>query len=383
MTVSSNIYRRFLRLILAFVPGALSCVDKFNPPEITQIERYLVVDGFFNSGNDSSKVKLTRTQNLQETTESSMLETGATVMVEAKNGRQFLFQETEKGVYVIKPQQVDQYDTYRLRIKTKAGKTYLSNYMGITSSPEIDSISYHVLDNRQNVEVVLATHDKTTANRFYRWEFTETWEYNAVYRSGWEVINKGKPSAAVVLREDDIYTCWKSFKPTRLFLGSTALLSENVVRNLILTTVPVSSGKFTSRYSIFVKQFALSREEFEYWTALAKSTENTGSIFDPIPANGQGNMYAVGDSQEPVFGFFSVGKPSEKRFFISERLGFTPFCSAKDSLVLERDVVYTDSLIIEKIKEPGEEKPVFYRVISPECADCRMSGGTTRRPAFW
>lgn len=376
-------YRNLFVWLGCFGIFAAGCVDYFNPPEVTQLESYLVVDGYFNTGNDTSTIRLSRTQSLQENAGKAIMESGATVAIEGKQGRLFSFSEVQNGVYQLLPEQVSQSDSYRLRIKTKAGKTYLSDYMAITSSPEIDSLSYHVLDNRQNVEVVLATHDKATASRFYRWEFTETWEYNAVFRSGWEIINKGKPSASIEIREDDIYTCWKSAKPTRLLLGSTAQLSENLIKNLSLTTIPVSSGKLTNRYSIFVKQFALSREEFEYWTALAKSTENTGSIFDPMPGNSEGNVYSVVDSSEPVFGFFSVGKPSEKRYFIEERFGFTPFCSAKDSIINEKNAVFTDSLIIEKIKDPTMEESVLYKVISPECADCRMSGGTTRRPTFW
>lgn len=360
-----------------------SCIEHFNPPEITQADSYLVVDGFFNSGNDTSTIRLSRTQSLHENGLDSIKETGATVVVEGKQGRILTFQEVANGTYQLPPQQVSQFDTYRLRIKTRAGKTYLSSYMAVVNSPEIDSLSYKLRDNRQNVDLLLATHSQPSTSRFYRWEFAETWEYHAPYRSGYEIINKGTPAASVALRNEDIYTCWKSLKSARIILGSTAQLSQNVVKDFVFTTVPATSGKLATRYSIFVKQFSLSQEEFEYWTTLAKSTENTGSIFDPVPSSSTGNMYSVTDSKEPVFGFFSVGKPSAKRFFIDERLGFTAFCSSKDSLLTERNVVFTDSLIIEKIKDPAMEESVLYRVISPECADCRMSGGTTTRPVFW
>lgn len=376
-------YRNIILWLSSIGLLVTSCIEHFNPPEIMQANNYLVVDGSFNSGNDTSTIRLSRTQSLHENGLDSIKETGATVVVEGKQGRVLTFLEVANGTYQLSPQQVNQFDTYRLRIKTRAGKTYLSSYMAVTNSPEIDSLSYNVRDNRQNVDLLLATHGQATNSRFYRWEFTETWEYHAPYRSGYEVINKGTPEASVALRNKDIYTCWKSLKPSRLILGSTAQLSQNVVKDFVLTTVPVTSGKLATRYSIFVKQFSLSREEFEYWTALAKSTENTGSIFDPVPSSSTGNMYSVTDSKEPVFGFFSVGKPSEKRLFVDERLGFTMFCSSKDSLVNERNVVFTDSLIIEKIKDPTMEESVLYRVISPECADCRMSGGTIRKPVFW
>lgn len=66
----------------------MACKEAYLPPEISQTNNYLVVDGILNSSGDSSIIKLTRTRNFSDTI-SSINEDQAIVTVEIEAGNKF------------------------------------------------------------------------------------------------------------------------------------------------------------------------------------------------------------------------------------------------------------------------------------------------------
>lgn len=370
---------KFLSIVF-FLLGCLACVERFIPAEIMQAPNYLVVDGFFNAGYDTSTVILSRTQALQETTLNPEMERGATVTVEGRKGRVLTFKETDNGIYMLSPELVDQQDQYRIRIKTKGGQIYLSDYYTTIISPAIDSITYVVEGKSEGVTLKVSTHDGPGRARFYRWYYDETWEYVSVLNSPFVVVNRGTPAATIEERTDNIYQCWKSDKSKKIMIASTAKQSENLLREHDFAYVPTSSGKFVVKYSLLLRQHAISREAFEYWTSLDKTTESTGSIFDPLPTLVTGNIKNVENSTEPVFGFFTASIPSEKRFFLPERFGMSSMCG--DTVVSEQTALQlVDSLIVGEVVDPIYS--TRYRVAHISCVDCRFYRGTNIKPSFW
>ena len=358
-----------------------SCVKPFSPPEITQAGRYLVVDGFLNAGNTPSTIRLSRTQNLSESSFVQFQETGALVSVEGDKGSLFAFAETGSGSYTMGQGQISALEKFRIRIKTKDGKEYLSDYTPVKISPAIDSLTYEVYGDREGVRINVNTHDPLNNTRFYRWEYEETWEYTAGQHSEYEVLNKDKPigERSIIRRRDNIYNCWQSAYPTNIIVGSTIKLTQDVVRNARVVTVPTATNKLFVKYSVLVKQYALTQEAYEYWLALGKTTETTGSIFDPVPSQITGNIRCLSDDREPVFGFFSAGLVQEKRIFITPNLGVYPSCAVVDTLKLE-DALKAVGLIVELVRKEGI---LQYSTTTVPCADCRSRGGVNVRPLFW
>ncbi len=85
-----------------------------------------------------------------------------------------------------------------------------------------------------------------------------------------------------------------------------------------------------------MKQYGLTQEEFEYWNQLAKSTERTGSLFDPQPSSVTGNIKSQGDPSEMVFGYFSAANRQDERIFVQPNLGRNRFCEPTDTLEQKR-----------------------------------------------
>lgn len=369
--------------ILLFIAGSIlvllsfnSCVEPFSPPEIESASRYLVVDGFLNANSaEGSQIKLSRTQNVTDNS-APKPELRARVTVEGNQGSNFTFTETPNGIYTLTPRTYRNNEQYRVRIKTMDSKEYVSAYVPIVKTPPIDSVTYKLTPSNSGVEIFVNTQDPTNATRFYRWSFDETWQYYSALYSGLEVVNN-----AIELRKEDISICWAGAKASKIVLGSSVKLSKDIIKDQQVTSVSALSGKLRVKYSILVKQFGLTQEEYEYWTTLAKTTEGTGGLFDPQPSQVTGNITCINDPSQLVFGYFSASYQQEQRIFVTERLGnFTP-CATTDTLTA-REVLESIDLIVEEYYEGASPIPQY--IMGPiNCADCRLQGGVNKRPPFW
>jgi tetrahydromethanopterin S-methyltransferase subunit B len=355
-----------------------SCVEPFSPPEVNSDEGSLVVDGFLNVGSDTSRIELRRTQNVNQNS-SPIVETGAQLTVEQEGGGTSNFIEEGKGLYVLPPKQFSMTSKYRLRIKTLDGQEYLSDYVAVSVTPAIDSVTYKYDARANAMTFYINTHDDQSRTQFYRWKFDETWEYRSSYYSDLEVID-----GEVVIRKENINRCWGNKKSASILLGSTVKLSSDVIKDLPLNIVPVITNKLYRKYSIIIKQYGLSRQAFEYWTSLSKTTQGTGSLFDPLPSQVTGNILNTGDNKQLVFGYFSASTEESKRITITPNLGAYIRCVDPDTLPIhcypgEECATITSGMLLNYWGLRSDS----VLVAPASCADCRLEGGTTQMPAYW
>jgi len=360
-----------------------SCIEPFSPPEVNSPDTYLVVDGFLNVGQDTSKIELRRTQNTSETA-NPVIEKGAKITAEGEAGEIYAFTEKSNGLYILLPSQINQSGKYRLRIKTTNAKEYLSEFVAVTKTPPIDSISTRLDLGLNSMVFNINTHDPSNNTRFYRWKFEETWTYRTQFYSTLEVIGN-VTNGSVVERKDNINTCYRTNKSSSILLGSTIKLSQDIIKDLPINIVSIPSNKLLFKYSILVKQYALSREAFEYWTDLAKTTQGTGSLFDPLPSQVTGNIKNVNDAQELVFGYFSAVTEQKKRIFIAPGLGALSRCETDTLLVAcyprrEKECALETSGLLLYYADPRQQTVI---VAEANCVDCRLQGGVTTKPSFW
>jgi hypothetical protein len=371
--------------LLWLLPALLAgCLQPFQPPEISGGGGFLVVDGFLDLGSDTTLIRLSRTQDLAQE-DGPPAEAQAQVTIEGDRGTAYRLTEASGGRYLLLNAQPDPAQQYRLRIRTSNGQEYLSEYVPVKATPPIDSVNWQV--GGEGVQVYVNTHDPSANTRFYRWEFTETWEfttpysYSYLYRAGNKEIN-----------EESTSTCWNTVSASNIFLGTSARLSEDVIYQYPLTLLPPSSEKHQIRYSILVKQYGLTEQGYKYWQNLKRNTENLGTLFDPQPSQVSGNIRSVNNPNEPVLGFFSAGSVQEKRIFI-----------ARNQLPREwRRITGYESCKIDSIKNNKENEEFLQSAVFPViseysgptgrlegwliselyCMDCRRRG-VNKRPDFW
>ena len=352
-----------------------------NPPVTTANQNFLVVDGFINNGTDSTIITLSRTRNVGDTV-SAIPELHAHLMVEKNGGILYSLQELAGGKYGSPGQQLDHSSKYRLRIVTAQGKEYLSDDLPVKETPPIDSISN--VANSEGVTFQVNSHDPNNNTKYYKWEYEETWEYHSAFESNLEYVN-----GAVVDRPPahGIFICYQNTKSTSIFLGSSANLAEDVIYRSPLVTIPRNSSQISVKYSLLVKQYALSQEAFTYWQNIKKTTEQLGSIFDAQPSQFKGNIHSVADAAEPVLGYMSAYSRQEKRIFITqEEVKPWNFIGPQCELSIpaqDQWNYYVTNFGFIPVTSSG---PPMARVIQWSeglCVDCRIRGGTTVKPVFW
>ena len=379
-----------LPTILAICVGFLfQCKDKYVSPYKSPNLGYLVVEGFI-SGNTRIQYNLSRTLPLPG--DSTIPgETGATVQVEGNDNSTIPLTEQTGGTYSsIDTPTLNTQTKYRLRIHTKAGEDYLSDFVPYHPSPAIDSINWTY--GSTGVTIYANTHDPANATRYYQWNFVETWEYHSAEQSDYEYDTA---AGKVIPRPDssEIYTCWHTDTATNVLLGTSIKLAQDVIYRQPIQSVVMNSVQISYLYSILVYQWALTDSGYNYMSILQKNTESLGSIFDVLPSQLAGNIHCLTKPSEQVVGWVSAGTIQQQRIFISLyqvpdwRYRFT--CSEPDT------VVPLDSIKIRNAFLLGGKVPIEPHVTPPSvfsdgwttnvvyCVDCRAQGGITARPPYW
>lgn len=364
--------------VIMFLIKTLSCVKPYEPPVIKNPNSYLVVDGVAIPGTDTTKITLSRSRNLSDTS-SFIPENSATVQIVSKNGQTFPLSLKSKGLYT-GLLNLSQGQEYQIRISTSDGSEYESDYEMAVITPPIDSLTWN---QENNVSIFVNTHDPQNKTRFYRWEYIETWEYHSFY----ETIAGFKNGAIYFLDPTEkTFKCWDSAFSDNVILGASDQLSEDVITNLTLTTIANGSDKISVRYSILVKQFGLSRDAYNFWQEIKKNGTQVGGLFDPLPSQLIGNIHCKTNPDEPVLGFFSIATIQTKRLYIQNNqlvnwkgISLETFCIPR--------ITSNDSAIY--YLSNSQLAPAYFitgggiALADVLCVDCRLRGGINRKPGFW
>ncbi len=354
-----------------------SCRETYNPPITQKDLNFLVVEGNITVGNDSTFIQLSRSI-IVDTVNHLLPEDNATVTVESSNGDSYNLIHTSEGRFVAAPLNLNASEQYRLHIIT-GGKEYVSDYTDVIITPDIDSVSY-AYNNENGLNIYSNTHDAQNKTRYYRYDYAETWQHNAAYLS--ELVFNPEDSTITTRTPDQlIYRCWTVMQSSDINLASTADISNNILSNNLLVSIPPFSEKLSIVYSIIVTQYALTKDAYNFWFNLRKNTEQIGSLFDPQPFANAGNMHCLTDSNEVVIGFVTAGTVSQKRIFIKkDDINWQTLPS------LCRDSVPHGSEWYKAIQNfvliPLRIDNNSMVVTGYECADCRAHGGSVIKPPY-
>lgn len=353
-----------------------------------------MVEGVIVPGADSTIIKLSHTVKLSEKT-TSQPETGAKVTVEG-NGAIYNLTEITSGTYASAGLSLDAAKKYRLKIHTSGNQDYLSDEMEVKITPPIDTLAYEIQSD--GVNITSAAHDPLDTTRYYRWEYQETWRFNSEFESKYKVVGDTLLPRQHTL-EDEIYSCWGNHGSNVVLLASTVNLQHDVVVKNPIAFIKAGDEKISIRYSMLLKQYALTKQAFYFWTELKKNTESLGSIFDALPSQLAGNIHNTANPTAPVIGFVSISTISTKRIFIDRsEMPFTtawrvvyPDFFCEGGTAQDPDKFGNNTIRSEIIHGPHYALDVFFdpkghmyaaEYNTGECVNCTLRG-TNRRPSFW
>jgi len=379
-------------ITLLFYCVAAACIEKIDPQDFAYRE-VLVVEGSMTDKNEAYTVKISRSVPLN--TEGYSPEFGATVSIVDEEGTAYQLQEIGAGIYTSDPSEIVGRigQTYVLDIVTSEGKHYQSEPVTLKATPPIDSVYFErevrltdVADvTKDGVKILVDSHDPTGNTRYYKYEWTETYEIKVPYPSPFS-YNFTDPSNPIISSDVFAQFCYNSVVGSNILVVSTKQLAEDRVTALETNYVSTDDYKLRSTYSILVRQFALDEKGYKFWSELQKTSESLGTLFDPLPYELRGNIKNLDDPDEAVLGYFDASEAAEKRLFIDrEELLELEFpsdgCLALIDTATFDEIpgLLSEGLLIAYLGP----YPVTYVMMAPQtCTDCRVHG-TLEKPVFW
>jgi hypothetical protein len=212
----------------------------------------------------------------------------------------------------------------------------------------------------------LNTHDATNKCKFFRWEYSETWEFHL-------------PS--IVTHR----ICWLSGKSNGIFIKNTLTLNENSVTRYPIKTISDPNDRLSVKYSLLVNQFSLDENEYNYWERFKNTVEQVGGLYDIIPSSIPNNLFCVEYPYKKVLGYFSVSAVSSKRIFIKDNfagLNVKYVDCVTDSIKGAGPVSSSNGSFWVIIDNSDKVPPIRYLTNKIGCVDCRARG-TEVKPIFW
>jgi hypothetical protein len=367
-----------------------ACLEPYAPPASSENLNALVVDGYIDADGTAS-VTLSRSIPLNGKRDPAK-QSGADITIESSDGEIFSLHETAAGIYAAANLAVNKTSTYTLHIVTP-DNDYRSDAMKIYPTPPIDSI-YWTVSAADRLEIRADSHNADpNSTGYYLLNAIESYEYHAAVYAHWHMVNH-----VPTPRDPDVYTCYMDERTPNV-IASTKGLREDRLTGVRVSVIERSSPKISVRYSILLKQRAISQEEFTYQRLLLASTEQQASLFAQVPGTIPSNVRSTKYPGEYVLGYFSAREIKERRYFIDDthhrlRDNFyqrpIAYCqpeSACGSATAPGGCVpayvISEAAGIVSVGENAGGALSGITFTTAECSDCTLKGGTTKKPSFW
>ena len=357
------------------------CIVQFIP-ETTGDQELLVVKGLITDQPGINTIKLSKSLPLGEIKETKPLK-GCSVLIIDDSGVAYRLTETAPGTYITDSTLFRGKigSKYTLRINTNNNFTTINSYESIPMEmkpvPPIDSIYYEKKIVRYNdigqadegCQIYLNTQDPTNSCQFYKWNYSETWEFRIPYL----VPNR---------------ICWITNNSGTIYIKNTSILAEDKISRYPLNFISNETDRLNVKYSILVNQYSLNEDEYFYWEKLQNISKEVGSLYDITPAYIPSNISCTDDPNIQVLGYFSVSARSSKRIFIKDSFSglVDLYTTCPSDTIQGADTIPIPGLneSVWVIVSRMESGMPHYRIITDKkgCADCSVRG-TPVEPVFW
>ncbi len=370
---------------------AVACVDRFIPAttgyeQVVFIECLLADDSTENAAvKVSLSAPVATTENGRITFKPAGV-SGAGVTIACTDGSLFTCTETSGGTYRLPSSfHAEPGKGYKLKV-VYGDRVFESDYASTIPSPPIDSITWKTAIKKQSENGIaihgyrffVSTHRNGGGQSWYRYTMQADYRYEVPYIAShtWN----GRTTTPASNRE--IRNCWKSKSVSGIYLAKTDGLAENSVIEAPLNFESQYGDELTIRYSLKVRQYAISESAYRFWENAGKLISETGGLYETQPFRLEGNIRCTSDTTIYAVGIFEVAGVTTKRIFVDKPADFpvTPVeCILSE--VGTRDFPWY-RLPAGSFVTQDAQSGKFY-TSSPSCYDCRLREGTLEKPPFW
>jgi len=395
--------------VFTIVSLLISCTEEY-PLQTNTFEDAIVIEATITNELKKQEIKISKTYRLEEN--EPTFEANATVYILDDLENRFDFEEiNNKYISTIAFQAVPDRE-YKLFITTNNGKQYTSTKEKLTTANSIDNINF-IAKNKygvDGVEMSINSYDPTNTSKYYRYEYEETYKIIVPLWSGdslrvfgnaedWNLYGNIAYAFTTAPRTGESKTCFKTEKSKNIFLYNTNNLSEDRVVDFPIRFIEKNNHIIANRYSLLVKQYVQNLSSYVFYKTL-RDISSTGSVLSPNqPGFISGNMSSLTNENEKVIGFFDVSSISSKRIFFNYNDVFpgasipayffdcevmdyditkkkTPGNTPSDGLTYLATLTRQRCIILYQANSP------IYRMVTPQCGDCRTLGSNII-PDFW
>lgn len=377
----------------------VGCLEPFDPKIPDSETGFLVIDGIITDQPGPYTVSISNSSGLDGESEPV---TGITdILIEAGSGISENLTESSDGIYQTGSLLGVVGESYRLRF-THEGQQYQSSMETILPSPIIDSIYFQeetrgttsLSVDLEGLEFFINAHGENNKVQYFRYEWEETWKFAAPVAIQFDYIGN---DSIELKSEPPIDICWKHRNSTGINIATTEDLTESILSGHSLGFMS-GEQRFTIRYSLLTRQFAIQEKEYTFWKSLKESNEELGSLFDRQPGKVFGNIGNIDNPGETVLGYFSASGLREERLYIDDTEVSDPLRAGLVCLEAEfllkgelgtryeealLDRLADGALFFDFIFREGFPVPIGAIVVAPSCADCTLNGGVLEAPEFW
>lgn len=277
--------------------------------------------------------------------------TGATIVMKDDLGTEARLTEVENGLYQTNLEDIRGTvgRSYHIEFELD-GKTYLSRPEKVHPINSISSMrsSFRretVVNEAGNfAEVneitVLASTNFPNDSAFLKWNTFGIYEFPEIGTSG----NLNPEICFITEAVDlDFVAVASAEESSSNFLQDKEVLTRNV------------DFRFAAGYCFNVIQQSITRETYEFWSAIEAEFQRDGNIFEAPPGKIRGNIYNPDDLEEEILGIFSASAVDTSQLFVVPAEAGTPTPRCRP------------------FPRPG-----------PECENClSIPNSTTARPSCW
>lgn len=300
---------------IIFLPAVLllllfgACEDRLDVSVGDENPR-LVVEGRITDGNEPVEVRLSWTTGYDHGYRPPKV-SGATVCISDSEGNCTDLHEVDNGLYSAVGTGLEGREgvSYSIEIGLPDGRRYVSSPELLQAAPGIDTsyaeFFYRERINRFNyVERVPSMQLFADVINPLKEENYLLWDWEGVYM--FEPPLAPLPQICFIT-EPELYS--------RFNLMSDENFSSELVEAHKVDFIDVDF-RFLTRYSVELRQYALSLEAFEYLSGLKHQLDRSGSITDPPPYRVRGNIINPADENEVVLGYFYAAGKAKSHLFI-------------------------------------------------------------------
>ena len=386
-------------LSLVLVGGCFERIEL----ESIGFEELLVVESIITDVEETQIVKLRKTSPIGQDTIIGVLD--VEMLVRSSEGDIYDFIETEEtGVYQsLEPFAGIVGSEYQLQFTTGTGQEYQSSWVEMLSTPAIENLEAEFEPvsgdpnnaNAGNFNFFISSGPTNKEETFMRWRWTSTYEIKIPQPSRFLWLGGNDFIAREIGGDNEefqVEICWPSQESKALLIEESQQVSG------AFTRFPVHSFYSETRwmlrgYHLFVEQYALSEESFEFWDLLKRSNQEGGGLFDLQVGSISGNVKNVNDENEPVLGIFEAAQ------LRSIRRQYHPL-DFREAGYLRNGQNFVDCADVDPLESETEEigefmeefgdryeigffvtgGGVFY--IRKDCSNCTFYG-TNLKPDYW